>query len=261
MKNCVICQYPATKIFENKILNKYRVDYLFCNNCGFLQTEKPYWLEEAYSDAIATADTGLVLRNLTIRRRLSVLLYLLFGKDGHYVDIAGGTGLLVRMMRDIGFDFYWIDTYCHNIHARGFEFETGLNPCNSVTAFEVLEHLENPVSFIAAALNQAETKTFIFTTELFRDKPPAPDTWGYYASETGQHISFYQHKTLRNIANQLGLYYYSNAGFHMMSKKNISPTIFALAVGRTHRFAFPFIENSMNGKTMDDHLMMLRKEF
>ena len=260
MKKCIICQNQTTKVFENKILTKYCVDYFLCNNCGFLQTEKPYWIEEAYSDAIATADTGLVLRNQTIQRRLSVLLYLLFGKDGHYVDIAGGTGLLVRMMRDIGFDFYWKDSYCRNIHARGFEFETRLNPCNSVTAFEVIEHLENPVSFIVDALNQADSKTFIFTTELFNGPPPAPDTWWYYTPDTGQHISFYQQKTLQNIANQLGFRFYTSAGIHMMSEKIISPAIYALAVGRTYRLAFPFVKGIMNSKTTDDHLSLLRKE-
>lgn len=255
---CAACAMDSAYVFSQKILGKHQCKYFYCEACGFLQTEKPYWLEEAYSDAIASADTGLVQRNMGISRRLSILLYLLFGKEGRYVDFAGGTGLLVRMMRDIGFEFYWKDPYCTNIHARGFEFETSLPLCNAVTAFEVLEHLEDPISFIADALKQTETNTFVFTTELFEGKPPAPGAWWYYAPETGQHISFYQHKTLKKIADQLGLHYYSAAGIHMMTQKKISPTMFTLTVGRASKFAFPFVQRTMTSRTMDDHLKILR---
>jgi hypothetical protein len=96
------------------------------------------------------------------------------------------------MMRDIGFDFYWKDPYSRNIHARGFEFDADLAPCTALTAFEVMEHLEDPLAFIQDALETAQTDTFIFTTELFHGTPPGPGEWDYYAPETGQHIAFYQ---------------------------------------------------------------------
>lgn len=171
-------------------------------------------LKAAYSESIAAADTGLELLNQTIQCKLSVSLYLLFGKDGLDVDTTCGTGLLVRMMRDIGFGFYWKVTYYRNIRARVFEFETSINPCNSVAAFEVIEHHANPVNFIVDALSQADFNTFIFTTELLNGSPSASDSWWYYAPVSGQHISFYQHKTLQNIAHQLGLGFYKAAGFH-----------------------------------------------
>ncbi len=37
---CPICQSGREKIFRAKLLQKYEVDYFFCQNCGFLQTEK-----------------------------------------------------------------------------------------------------------------------------------------------------------------------------------------------------------------------------
>jgi len=80
----------------------------------------PYWLDEAYGDAISVLDTGLIQRNLHIAERLAPLLYFLFDHKAPYLDVAGGYGMLVRLMRDIGFDFYWSDKYCRNLFAECF---------------------------------------------------------------------------------------------------------------------------------------------
>jgi hypothetical protein len=255
---CKICNHKNEAVFAQKILGKHQVRYFYCDACGFLQTEKPYWLDEAYSDAIAGADTGLVARNLILARRLATLLYCLFGKQGSYADFAGGTGLLVRMMRDIGFDYFWKDLYSDNIHARGFEFDAHRPQCLALTAFEALEHLEDPVAFIEEALAAAQTDTFIFTTELFEGRPPAPGEWWYYAPESGQHISFYQDRTLKTIADRLGLNFYTAAGFHMMTAKTVSPLLYRLAVSRLSRLLFPWILRRMPSKTQEDHYRMLQ---
>ena len=34
-----------------------------CPKCGYVQTETPYWLEQAYVHAINRSDTGLLRRN------------------------------------------------------------------------------------------------------------------------------------------------------------------------------------------------------
>jgi hypothetical protein len=260
MKKCQICGSQNRHVFRNQLLHKYDVAYFQCDTCGLLQTEHPYWLQEAYADAIANADTGLVQRNVRLSRQIAVLLYLIFGKEGRYADLAGGTGLLVRMMRDVGFDFYWHDPYCRNVHARGFEFNPELGPCNATTAFEVLEHLEDPVRFIADAIEKAKTDTFIFSTELFNGVAPAPGQWWYYSPETGQHISFYQHRTLKMIADQLGMQYYSSGGLHLMTRRQISAPLYRLAVRRVSAVIFPFVQHCMKGKTMSDHQQLLRTD-
>ncbi len=38
-----------------------------------------------------------------------------------FLDYAGGYGVFTRLMRDIGFDFYWHDPYTQNLFANGFE--------------------------------------------------------------------------------------------------------------------------------------------
>ena len=71
------------------------------------------------------ADTGLVMRNLDIAKKLATLLYFGFDPRARYVDVAGGYGMLTRLMRDDGFDFHWDDKFCANLLARGFEADTG----------------------------------------------------------------------------------------------------------------------------------------
>ena len=59
-----------TLAFSAEVLQQHQVSFFHCPACGFLQSEEPYWLEAAYSDAIAVADTGLVMRNLDIAKKL-----------------------------------------------------------------------------------------------------------------------------------------------------------------------------------------------
>ena len=96
-------------MFTARILGKYDVGYHWCQGCGLLQTEPPYWLEEAYRDPIATIDTDIVARNFWCARRIASLLYFQLGSKGKYLDVGGGHGLLTRMLRDLGLDFYWSD--------------------------------------------------------------------------------------------------------------------------------------------------------
>lgn len=58
-----LCQFGREKVFNGVLLKKHPVDYFYGDNCGLLQTQEPYWFDEAYTDAIAVADTGLAARN------------------------------------------------------------------------------------------------------------------------------------------------------------------------------------------------------
>lgn len=227
--------------------------------CGFLQTEEPYWLDEAYKRAIANADTGLVYRNILFSRLLSTLLFFAFDRRGKYLDVAGGYGMFTRLMRDVGFDYYWTDIYCQNLLARGFESPAD-SQFTAITAFEVLEHAPNPLKFIAGELKQARTGTIIFSTELFDGAPPTPESWWYYSFKTGQHISFYQRKTLQIIGETLGLNCYSNGSLHMLTDKTINPSVYRLL---THRHFGSLLsripQHFMESRLMLDHLNIIAR--
>lgn len=221
---CRICASPTELAFDHKVLGKYNSGYYFCANCGGLQTEEPHWLEEAYDSPVAAADTGILVRNVDLARLTSLVLFVLFDHRGRFLDAAGGYGLFTRLMRDIGFDYYWADKYSPNLVAKGFEASGGGDlPYTAVTAFEVMEHLPDPVGFVADLLDSTGTDTIIFSTELFAGEPPAPDEWWYYAFATGQHISFYQRRTLELIGKRFGMNLYSSGTFHIWTRAKINP--------------------------------------
>ncbi|MBD2125292.1 glycosyltransferase [Microcoleus sp. FACHB-1] len=219
---CKICEAESLKFANSKLLNKYYVDYFQCSSCGFIQTEEPYWLKEAYSSPIAKSDVGLVFRNTNFSRITSELIFKIFAHEAKFLDYGGGYGLFVRMMRDMGFDFYWHDTFCPNLFALGFEVgQNGDTYYELVTAFEVFEHFVNPLPEIEKILKFS--KNILFSTELLPDNNPKPHEWWYYAPEEGQHISLYTNKALLFIAEKFSLNLYSKGStLHLLTEKKLS---------------------------------------
>ena len=105
MRNCPICDAIGKEIFTGKILKKYDVKYYQCPECALVYTESPYWLSEAYSDAISRYDTGVMQRNVMDVLLVNMLLELCFKK------IRGGafSGLWRRIWHIYKNDSrYWI---------------------------------------------------------------------------------------------------------------------------------------------------------
>ncbi len=258
MNKCLICGEGAELAFRGLVLGRHEAAYFRCASCGYLRTENPYWTDEAYSEAITSADTGIAQRNIAIAARLAALLYVSFDPRGSYVDVAGGYGLLARLMRDLGFDFYWEDKYCQNLMARGFEASAAPRPVTALTAFEVLEHTEDPVAFISSAMERFGTRSIVFSTELYTGEAAPDRNWWYYAPETGQHISFFQERTLRVIAARLGLEFQSMHGLHIFTDRRLPMT--SLAWLLTLRAAAPvalYIRSRLGSLTFSDHLQRM----
>lgn len=216
---CRICGASINKIFDSNILNKYIVNYYFCDFCGFIQTEEPYWLSEAYNEAINIFDTGIMSRNIEFAKKTAIMLFFSFDKNAKYLDYAGGYGLFCRIMRDIGFDFYWYDPYAKNLVARGFEyFETQPQEIVALTAFECFEHFLDPMNEIEKMLKLSPS--IIFSTYILPEVLPEPKDWGYYGFQHGQHISFFSLRTLQFIASKFKLNLYSDGQqYHLLTKK------------------------------------------
>lgn len=216
---CKICDSESVLIFSTKVLRKYTVSYFKCTSCGFVQTEKPYWLNESYENSINLSDTGLVLRNRRMTRIVTSLIFFFFDKKKKFIDYAGGYGLFTRMMRDVGFDFYWSDPYTKNELAKGFEMEKG-ERYHVATSFESFEHFDNPHDELKKIIEIADN--IIISTELIPEPTPKVTEWWYYAPEHGQHIAFYSKKSFQILANQFGLYYYNLDNVHLLTKSKIS---------------------------------------
>jgi len=256
--NCKICGSNAEKKFDAKIMHKYDAVYYHCKNCGFLFTGNPYWLDESYKSAINISDTGIMDRNIHYSKLVSVLLYFFFDKKAKYLDYAGGYGIFTRLMRDIGFDFYWQDPYCENLLSRGFEYtESMKGEIKLLTAFEVFEHLVNPLEEIEKMLNIS--RNIVFSTVFLPS--PVPDTkeWWYYGFDHGQHVSFYSHKSISFIASKYGLNFYSYKDLHLLTKKNLNDILLKTLIQFCKLGLSFYVKRSLKSKTWEDHLL-LKKE-
>ena len=236
-EECKVCGSSSLFFAKTQILQKYDVNYYQCSNCGFVQTESPYWLDEAYSEAIATSDVGLVYRNNMMADITAKLLFNYFDHDAKFLDYGGGYGLFVRLMRDKGFDFYWKDKFCKNIFAKGFELEESDKPnLLLITAFELFEHFIMPIEEIDEVVSLASN--ILFSTELLPDDSPKPDKWWYYATHEGQHISIYTKESLNILAAKYNLKLYTNnKNLHLLSDdKTLPENIFELIQSRNLLF-------------------------
>ena len=232
--NCHICGEVTTPWEKAKILKKYEVSYYRCPNCGFVQTEKPYWLDEAYSTVIDMEDIGILARNNSNAAVVDRLLTAFFPSAKTFLDAGGGYGIFVRLMRDRGSDFQWDDKYTQNLFARGFE--KSRDRYDVVTAFELFEHYDEPLKEIK---NLAELgENIVFSTVLLPDPVPRPDEWWYYSTSTGQHISFYTKQALEHCARLIGCHYTGTADIHIFSKRKIPYWQFRFCVSRMGKILF-----------------------
>jgi hypothetical protein len=248
---CRLCGGATQPLFQTTLLQRHVVQYEQCARCRFVQTEQPWWLEEAYRSPMNLTDTGVVDRNIRFARMAAVLLYWCFDRKGRYLDFAGGYGIFTRLMRDIGFDFYWEDPHTTNLVARGFEWHDNTSAPELITAFELLEHLTEPGKDIAALL--ARSRNLLFSTILVSDSPPAPESWWYYGREHGQHIALYTRRTLEVLAETHGLHLTTNGkDFHLLTEHRVSPLFFRQLRRMEKYGGFAVVKKFMNSRTVAD---------
>ncbi len=225
---CNVCSADTKYLFAEKVLFKYDVKYFKCLECGFIQTESPYWLEEAYKDPVSIYDVGMPQRSVLWRLAIERIINKFFERNSQFVDYGGGTGLLVRLMRDAGFDFYRYDPYSDNIFARGFDV-SDLQDRNIkfelLTAFEVFEHLENPLAALEEMFRLSDSILFTTLLQPSDETKVNPKTWAYFSQQTGQHISFYTKEALNRIALKFGCNLYSDGeDVHLLTFKDLNLT-------------------------------------
>ena len=207
-------------------MRKHDIQYFRCDTCDFLQTEEPYWLDEAYQSAISDLDLGPVNRAVTGSRMVESVITSSFDPNASFIDWGGGYGVFTRLMRDKGFDFYWRDPYCDNLFAKQFvaQAESGYE---LMTCFEVFEHLVQPLSEIEAMLKLSPN--ILFSTHLPPMRLQTATDWWYLTPEHGQHVAIYSPKTLQFIAAKFGLHLVSDGfSLHLLSRKPVSERLFKI---------------------------------
>jgi hypothetical protein len=230
---CKLCESVTEHFGALKVLRSFDADYRRCSACGFVFVGNPHWLEQAYSSAIASSDTGIAVRNLKLADVTSLLIAIAFPDAQRFLDFGGGSGLLVRLMRDRGFDFRLLDKYCANVFAAGFEAQPGEH-FHLATCMEVAEHLVDPMpTFLELG---ALASTLVIGTDLLPKTSNRPGEWWYYTPETGQHISFYTEAALRVIAERLRMHLATNGeNLHVLSPTPISNRLLRILSSRRGR--------------------------
>lgn len=229
---CRVCG-EAARFLWHAVLLRREVAYHECPICGYVQTEEPNWLEEAYSSAINSSDTGILGRNQGCMERVLITLWMLGGKHRRVKDVAGGYGVLVRMLRDAGIDARWSDKYAENLLARGFEDDG--QRAFLATSFESFEHFVYPMVELEALLASADS--LLISTQLAPEPTPAGSAWWYYGLDHGQHIGFFRRRTLDFMAKKVGMRLLSdNESFHLFTKVPVSEFVWTQLLKRRKRF-------------------------
>ena len=229
----------TTLLFTAKVLSKYDVHFFQCDDTGFIQTETPYWLDEAYSSAITKMDVGLVQRNLDMAELLYPLILKHFNHNASFLDYAGGYGLLTRLLRYKGLDFYNTDKYCENLFAEfnDLKYVDENKRYELITAFEVFEHLQSPIEEIEKMMRSSDN--LLFSTVIIPKIIPRPEEWWYFSLETGQHIAFYTITSLEYLAKKFNKYFYTNGKtVHLFTKEPLKSDPFkeSLSTYLTRKF-------------------------
>lgn len=214
---CRVCSSVVRTLGVMRVLGRHDPRLHQCGSCGFVQTDPPWWLDEAYSQPITSADVGLLARCQRLAGRTRGVLACAGALDGPVLDWGGGYGTLTRMLRDRGVDCRHWDPHTQNVFAQGLEAALGdRDRWTAVLASEVLEHLPDPWSFFLPAA--ARTDLIVATTTLVSVPAPAIGAWHYWSPEHGQHVSFYSLRSMEVIAARLGMRYVPAGQLHVFAR-------------------------------------------
>ena len=242
-ETCRLCDGTAFHKFDCLVLEKYHIGYFECASCGSLQTEFPHWLAEAYAIPGVHVDVGQAARVVQTWLRLCFLLQNIgFERSRKCVDYGGSAGLLTRLMRDSGYDYYSYDLYEGSKYANYFKVANlGASKLGLLSAFEVLEHLPQPKVTLAEMFT-GNPDLLVFTTQFYQGQG---NDWPYLVPFCGQHVFFYTSRALETFANSYGYDFKEAYGFWVLVRRQ-SPYMNAIRSA---------VEKSMDAAFAGDQVM------
>jgi hypothetical protein len=215
---CRLCGGPTDPQFHATVLGSHKVGYHQCQTCHSLQTDVPYWLKEAYAQShLSRADSGAVARALQSQAIVYTIARILrLQRSASVLDFGGGSGLLCRLLRDIGFDARRSDAHAPNDFAQGFD-DDGATTYSIVCAFEVVEHFAQPAQELPNIFNRAADLVVLGTNIYERQG----HEWWYLSPGMGQHVFFYSADAMTHIARRFDFRYCRDAGVHIFAKRQL----------------------------------------
>jgi 2-polyprenyl-6-hydroxyphenyl methylase/3-demethylubiquinone-9 3-methyltransferase len=184
-ERCVDCEFVFTRFFD-AFTPRMWTDYIY--NPEYDEIDPDYISKRPHQNA------GYAPRALAK-----------FWKPGSKgCDFGGGNGLFARLMSNSGMAFTSIDPYGTNQgHDTGQRYQ-------AITAFEVLEHVVDPVSTLRSITNLGDPDGFFVLASTFAVpktvRPGQLATWWYAAPRNG-HVSLYSTGAFKVLAHQNGLTY------------------------------------------------------
>jgi hypothetical protein len=144
---------------------------------------------------MSSLDTGAAQRCL-INFAACLFLAKLFNISSS-IDVGGGDGLLCRLLRDKNIKSYVSDAYAQISYAQGYD-SCNLATAELISAFEVVEHFENPKNDFAAIFKD-RPRAVIISTMPYEGQS---EEWWYLTPESGQHIFFYSAEAFQLLAHK-----------------------------------------------------------
>jgi hypothetical protein len=206
--------------------------YSRCSRCGFIFTNHfdlftaDQWNERVYNNEYIEADPDY--EELRPRLNAQFLDLFLSGRKNSVVglDFGGGNGRTTELLRRRGWRFDSYDPF-------GASTISADNPhtYNVASAFEVFEHLVDPVGTTSRILQMMSTdKALIIVgtgvTDGRVDEARRLSWW--YAAPRNGHVSLYSRKSLAELADRFGLNFLSvSGGTHFMARGKLGASVLA----------------------------------
>ena len=244
---CPICNANTVELLDVIDFNKYcthdeiveyelsgiPIYYSNCKSCGFTYANDIYlWNHDDFKKKIYNEEYIKYDQDYVEVRPQQSFKFLVdfFGeslKNANHLDYGGGSGRLVDIMNQNGISSVNYEPFSSDSVIPNYQFDL-------ITAFEVLEHVPNPVDLFDKINGLlSDPGIFLFGTQVndgWITKGKRLDWW--YASPRNGHISLFSKKSLSLLAEKYGFYFASiDSGLHLFTKK--------IPVWANHRLSIP----------------------
>jgi len=199
------------------------VYYCRCRACSFIFTDQfddlapEQWAEWVYNDEYDAVDPDY--RHNRPRANARLIERFLLGRKHSTVglDFGGGSGLTAELLARRGWQFD-----CYDPFGKTRLTPSRLQRYNVATAFEVFEHLTDPVTELASLLERMTNGALVILLGTgLSDGNVSVDTrlsWWYAAPRNG-HISLFSRKSLASLAKRFALRHSSAlGGLHLLTR-------------------------------------------